>query len=284
MNKFSLSILALSLVNIAHASDARNYTLFPINTNITELRLADSTTTTGNATLHNDLWTLKHIHYIDVLGNLGAIQLTLPVANTRLSANSNKYNSSGFGDVTVLFGLGLYNTPALTSSEIKLRNHDGLSIASSISLTIPTGDYDNTKLLNVGTNRSSQKLELNTTYRYKNIMFEANVYGINYSNNNEYRGYNKLEQKPLYGLETHTSLNISPQAWISFDTFNIDGARNYVNNTDLNNKQRSFSAGITAGYLITKNQMLKIIYQNTSTKDKNSSALEGTALSYNYMW
>ena len=63
---------------------------------------------------------------------------------------------SGFADLGLRLSVNLLGAPALSLSEFRDYRQDTI-VGLSLVVTAPTGQYDSTKLVNVGTNRWSFK-------------------------------------------------------------------------------------------------------------------------------
>lgn len=284
---FFVVLLGGAIAN-ANATDARSYVLVPEGTLLTEVRYAASEMVTPSApydvVVKNSLSSLKNTYYFNFLGDLAAVQLTLPYADSNRRIGSTSQHESGFGDPTVLIGWGFYGMPALNNADFKKRQPDGISSAITAQFTFPYGEYNNRSSFNIGGNRTVQKYELQGAWRNGGLIFEALGGFSRFGKNDEYRGFNSLEQKPLYHFETHLSYNFTPDYWLSFDSFYINGGEYVLNDRGLNNPQRSFSGGVTMAYRVFQSQFVKLIYQNTLNKSDVSSKLEGFAVSYNFLW
>ena len=65
----------------------------------------------------------------------------------------------GFADPLFRLSVNFYGAPALTLPEFKSYEQD-LIVGASLQVSVPAGQYDSTKLVNIGTNRWSFKPEI----------------------------------------------------------------------------------------------------------------------------
>ena len=68
-----------------------------------------------------------------------------------------------FGDPAVRFAVNLIGQPALGPKEFFARKPE-TTLGASIVVSIPAGQYDSAKLINLGTNRWAFKPELGLSY------------------------------------------------------------------------------------------------------------------------
>ena len=66
---------------------------------------------------------------------------------------------TGFGDPAFRFSMNFVGAPALTAAEFKDYRQD-LILGASLRIIVPLGQYDDTKLVNIGSNRWSLKPEI----------------------------------------------------------------------------------------------------------------------------
>ena len=258
----------------------------PAGTDLTEARVAYSEVISPGANgvhTYNQTETVKHTHYFDINGDLAAVYLSVPYASLKQeSLQTTKTN--GFGDPTILFAWGMYNSPALTPREYATHDKNGLSSACSVAVTLPIGAYNSNIALNTGANRYTEKGECQLGWAHNKLLFEVIGGMTHYGDNNDYYNGNLLKQDNLYHIETHTSFNFTHQLWASLDTFYLNGGDASLNNHYLNKKQNSFSIGTVIGYVVDRHQLVKLIYQDSVNVSDTSYKLQGVALSYNYLW
>ena len=66
---------------------------------------------------------------------------------------------TGFGDPAFRFSMNFIGAPALTAAEFKDYRQDFI-FGASLRVAIPLGQYDDTRLVNIGSNRWSVKTEI----------------------------------------------------------------------------------------------------------------------------
>lgn len=289
MNKKLTTLLLLGFaIGDGRATDARSYVLVPVGSVLTEFRYVDSTSTWSGVPhetiLKTGVSSLKNTYYFDWLGDLAALQITLPYATARRELGQAHTNESGFGDPSVLLGWGIYGMPALSIAEYKSWRQQGFSSAITAQLTLPLGEYNNKSALNVGGNRYVQRYELQGAWRRDGLIVEV-LGGFSYfGNNTAYLGQNTLGQKPLYHAESHLSYNLTSRFWVSLDSFYTKGGELLVNGVSRQNEQRSVAGGGTLAYKLADAQFLKVIFQNTVSRSDSSPKFLGAAISYNVLW
>ena len=135
-------------------------------------------------------------------------------------------------------------------------------------MVAPTGQYDPTKLINLGSNRWSIKPEVGVSRRWGHWVLDG--YGAVwfftknsefFSRNAYFAGTRAQTQDPIFAFETHLSYDFRPRLWVS-----LDGNFWYGGRTSLNGAlnpatlQQSSRIGITASVPLTRHQSIKAGY------------------------
>src|SRR5436190_11044930 len=107
---------------------------------------------------------IGYVRSLDVAGNAGSVALVVPLVDLTATASLNgtteaRREVSGLGDPALRLATNFYGAPALSAAEFAGYRQD-LIVGASVTLTAPFGQYDSTRLVNIGTNRWSVKPEL----------------------------------------------------------------------------------------------------------------------------
>jgi len=106
---------------------------------------------------------LAYARSLDVFGMAGKLDALFPFASlsgtAKVFGEERERKVSGLGDRRVRFSLLWYAAPALTPEEFADYKPDFI-FGSSLAVTLPLGQYDTHKLVNIGTHRWSFKPEI----------------------------------------------------------------------------------------------------------------------------
>ena len=81
---------------------------------------------------------------------------------------------SGLGDIRTRFSVNLKGTPAMSLAEF-MKHKNNVNVGISLSVVAPTGQYDSTKVINIGQNRWAFKPEVGITKFIKK--WQMDIYG-----------------------------------------------------------------------------------------------------------
>ena len=106
---------------------------------------------------------LAYARVLDVWGKSGKIDMIVPYAwlsaTGKVNEEGRSRRVSGFADPAARFSVNLYGAPALSFEEFKNYRQKTI-LGLSLSMTMPLGQYDSDRLVNIGTNRWSFKPEV----------------------------------------------------------------------------------------------------------------------------
>jgi hypothetical protein len=168
---------------------------------------------------------------------------------------------SGLGDMRVRYSLLLAGGPATTFAEMA-KSPNRTIIGASLSMMIPTGQYLQGKLVNLGTNRWSFKPELALSQPVgKRWLFDVYAgvwfFTTNYS---FYPGNSVRSQNPLTSFQGHVSYNVTPRLWAAVNyTYYIGGAST-INNVLNDDRQENSRLGGTLVLPVGKRSSVKLAY------------------------
>jgi len=163
-------------------------------------------------------------------------------------------------------------------------------LGASLKVVIPTGQYDHTRLVNLGANRWAFKPELGYARRVARLIVEAYGGVWLFTTNDDYlastdaaRGDRRVEA-PIGALEFHVSYDVDPRLWISADFNYWYGGRVSVNGEEHSlTLQENSRVGLTASVPVNRRQSLKISYSD-SLVVRFGSRFKILSLGWQYSW
>lgn len=174
---------------------------------------------------------------------------------------------SGLLDSGFRFSVNLKGGPAMELKDFMSWSQKTI-VGASILVSMPTGQYDPTKLINPGTNRWAFKPEIGLSQRFGHWIFDgyAGVWFFTtnpkfFSENEFSSGVNTRSQAPMMATEFHVSYDLKPGWWVSFDGNYWYGGRASLNGVlDTKSLQANSRMGGTGAIRISRHQSLKFSY------------------------
>ena len=116
------------------------------------------------------------------------------------------------GDIKVRLTYNLLGAPSLSFKEFASYQQDTI-IGMSIQASIPTGQYDASRLVNIGTNRWSLKPAIGISKRISDYTFEFAADAELYTPNNDFYGDISRKQEPIYSAQVHALYTFRRGMW-----------------------------------------------------------------------
>jgi len=300
----ALALLLAFACGVCHAQDLspRAYVITPVHSNSVLLTYSfqDGNIDTGgavpitgaSATLNIPIFTYYHsFSFFGRSANFNG-SLAYGVGNFRgtvADAEKRAYRS-GLLDTTFRISVNLMGGPAMPYSEfVKWRQKKLLGI--SLRVVAPSGQYDPTKLVNLGSNRWAFKPELGYSQRWGHWLLDGYAGAWFYTKNPEFFSENQFfpgirsqTQNPIGSLEGHLSYDFTGRRWVS-----IDGNFWYGGQTSLNGiqnpvtLQRSSRVGVTGALPITRHQSIKASF-STGAYISYGGDYKNVSVAWQYSW
>ena len=189
---------------------------------------------------------------------------------------------SGFADPYFRFSINLVGAPALTAAEFK-NYKQNLILGASLRIGVPLGQYDDTKLVNVGSNRWSIKPEMGASKAFGRWTLEVAPAVTIYTDNHDFFGGQKREQAPLYSVQAHLSYTFRPGCWVGLDAGYFNGSRSTVNGVVNDDRQEGTRFGATLAVPLSHNYSLKL-YGITGCNAAWHHDFDAVGIAWQYRW
>jgi len=237
-----IGALALAVTSVeTHAQDLepRAYANTPVGLNFLIAGYAYSKGTVGldpsvpledtQVTLNTGL--LAYVRTLDLWGRSGKVDVILPISSAsgsaKLSGREKQREVTGVGDPRLRFSALLYGGPALSLEEYRDWQQD-IIVGTSLEVTLPLGQYDSDKLLNIGTNRWSFKPEVGVSKALGPVTLELATGVRFYTDNNNFLDGKTLQVNSIYSVQGHLIYSFTPGIWVGLDGLYYTGGRGII--------------------------------------------------------
>ncbi len=189
---------------------------------------------------------------------------------------------TGLGDPQVRLAVNLYGAPALTAREFAAY-HPETIVGVSLIIAPPLGDYNDTKLINIGSNRWSFKPEVGVSRTNGPWTFEADAGAWIFTNNTDFLRGRVRSQEPIGAVQLHAIYSIRSHMWVAVDGTYYTGGRTTIDgqrNIDLQHNSR---VGVTLALPLGRWQALKFAYSR-GARTTIGGDFDTIGVSYQYLW
>jgi hypothetical protein len=240
----------------------------------------------ADAKFHADTWALAYVRSFDVGGQSAKFDVIVPEssfsAHGLVNGQPREREMSGLGDPRFRVSVNLFGAPALSAKDFANYQQD-LIVGVSLQVSAPLGQYDSSKLLNLGNNRWSFRSELGISKAWGPWTFEIAPGVTFFSDNTDFFGGNALAQAPIYALQGHVLYTFQSGIWMALDGLYFAGGHTTVNGVKSDNEQANTRAGLTLALPLDRQNSLKLS-ASTGITTRTGSEFRAVGVAWQYRW
>jgi hypothetical protein len=298
--RVGLALLLLMITSQAWSQnlEPRRWAHLPINANFIGLGATNSSGEIFlDPVLHiedgeMELYALAagYIHSFNLLGKTARMEVNVPYANGRweglLRGEPASTRRSGFADPSVRFAVNLLGSPALQGKEFaayRAANPIKTIVGLGLDLTLPLGNYNSNRLIDLGNNRYVMRPQLGVLHQRNKWEFETTASVFLYGRNDEFFQGSVLEQDPLWFVQGHVSYTFKPGLWADLGAGYGFGGESTISGDKKDDAGRVSFWAASFGWPINAKQGLKLTYAFSQTNTRRGSDLDTIIFSWNMM-
>jgi len=229
---------------------------------------------------------LAYARSLDLFGKSGKFDAIVPYS--WLSGSANYAGAvidrevNGFNDPRFRLSINLYGAPALSAAEFK-NYHQDLIIGASLQVSVPWGQYDDSRVVNLGAHRWSFKPELGISGTSGPWTLELAAAATFYTDNQSFYGDNVRAQDPVYSMQSHAIYSFRSGLWTALDVTYFTGGRTTINAVPRNDLQQNWRIGGTAAVPIDARNSIKL-YASTGVSARTGNNFDLLGIAWQYRW
>jgi hypothetical protein len=292
----TFATIALLGATVAKGQDAepRSYSNTPIGLNFliagalySQGKLAfDPDLSVANANFHSKTGLLAYVRSFDFAGQSAKLDVVVPATSFAawglVDGQPRERDMAGLGDPRFRVSVNLIGAPALSVKDFANYRQD-LIVGVSLQVSSPLGQYDDSKLLNLGNHRWSFKPELGISKAIGPWTFELAPSVTFFTDNTDFFGGNNFAQAPFYAVQGHILYTFQSGAWFALDGVYFSGGRTSLNRVKSDNEQRNTRAGFTVALPIDRQNSLKLS-ASTGITTRTGSEFTAVGVAWQYRW
>ncbi|MDA8139720.1 MAG: transporter [Desulfobacteraceae bacterium] len=295
MSLMALWAMAIGFSNArAQEIEPRGYTNAPVGVNFLivgyayskgalssdpSLPLTDPELETSNAVL-------AYARALDLWGKSGKFDLVLPYTwlsgTAELDSQPIERNVDGIGDCKVRIAVNLYGSPALRLKEFANYKQD-LIVGVSLQVTAPTGQYDDSRLINISSHRWAFKPEVGISKAVGAWTMELAAAATLFTDNNDFYGGHTRSQEPLYAIQGHVIYSFRPSLWASVDATHFTGGQTAADGEYNDDLQQNWRMGATLALPVDRHNSIKL-YASSGVSARTGNNYDLFGLAWQYRW
>ena len=224
----------------------------------------------------------------DINADVGAALPAEFLPPGEISGQTFSQTSSGFADPGVQLVVNLYGTPQMKSNVDLLNYEPGWTLDAAVMLGIPIGEYDSDKLVNMSLNRWFGRVAFPIKYHFGVFdpghmsSFELIPSVLFFAENDDFLGQ-KLENDPIYQLESHLTHDFNIGFFGSLDLLYRSGFQSKIDGVELGDELEIGNLGFTLNYQVTRNVTIRTGFSSNVFGDDDLNTSMGR-LMFVYAW
>ena len=298
MRRLGLSATALAFVNLATASaqqlTPRAYAPAPIDVNVVGIPFAyqtgsvitDPSLPIQNVEAKVDIVTAFYERTFAFFGREASAAVVLPwvwaKATGDIFEQARSISRSGQGDMALRLAANILGGPARNRAEF-LQAPEETTLGASLAVEMPTGQYDGTKLVNIGTNRWAFRPEVGFSQPAGRWRFDLYAGVWFFTANEDYFGGNRRTQEPLVAIQMHVIYTIPPGLWLALDGTWYGGGQTTVQGVLNANRQENTRIGATVAVPLGHGHWLKAAWAKGAVV-RFGQNFTTVGVTYQYVW
>jgi Putative MetA-pathway of phenol degradation len=223
----------------------------------------------------------------DLFGKLALVSVAVPYAWGDISGQvfeeARTVSRSGLADTRVRLSVNLRGNDAMRLGEFVKAPRKAI-VGTSVTMLVPTGEYDRTKLINLGNHRWGFKPELGLAVPVGrwDIDAYAGVWMFT-ANDDFFPGGLERTQDPILAVQAHVSYTFKPRLWLAVDSTWYSGGKSQVAGGEPTVAVSNSRLGATLSIPASRQQSLKIAYSN-GVSVRTGTDFSTVAVGWQWLW
>jgi hypothetical protein len=263
-------VTALAAPAVAQELEPRAYSSSPVGLNFLAAGIGntqgallfDPTVPIEDARANLNLGTLGYARTFSLAGRQalmgGGMAYARGVLDGLVGGTERTSGRSGFADLRFKVSVNFVGPGAMTREQFAKAPRRTI-FGASLTIQAPTGQYDSSRLINLGQHRWAFKPEIGVSVPVGRWFLDAYAGVWFYTPNDDfYPGDSTRRQDPLTAIQGHASYTFKSRAWVSFDTTWYGGGQSTVDDGEPSTRQSNTRIGGTGSIPVTRRQSIKI--------------------------
>jgi hypothetical protein len=230
----------------------------------------------GRADIHT--WAVKYIRTFSLLGKSSRVDLLQGYQDGRwtglLNGVQETVTRQGLTDSLVRFAINFYGAPPLKGkafTDYRAAMEKQTIVGAGLSIQLPTGEYMDDKLINLGTHRYTFFPQVGMVHKSGKWSMEVTAMVAFFTDNDDFFNGQKLEQEPLYIIHGHLIYFFRPQVWASASAGYDYGGISTVDGVRKDDLRQDLGWALSFGFPVGRQVGIKLVYVGTRTLESTGT-------------
>ncbi len=179
--------------------------------------------------------------------------------------------------------MNLLGSPAQRSAEYA-RFKASAIVGAAVEVTVPLGEYQSEKLINLGGNRWVIRPQLGVVHNWDKWAAEVTTSAWFYTDNNKFSGNKTRKQAPLFAVQGHLIYTFRPGLWASFSGGYGGGSNSSIDGFESDDRIGKYLWAASFGFPVNRRQGFKLAYMRGETTRDTGDNFDRFILAYSMLW
>jgi hypothetical protein len=237
--------------------------------------------------LHTALFT--YTQYFALAHTTARIDVVVPVQSGQweglLDGVPRSVSRDGLADPAVRLSANLFGAPALRGKEFldyRKEHPVHTSVGAALEVRVPLGEYQEDKLINLGQNRFAIGSQLGALHTRGEWSFELTGSVFAFTDNDEFYDGSKLEQDPLFAVQTHVVKTFGQDFWLSLGAAYSWAGESTINGVPKDDDRSYLYFGPAFGLRLGDAQSVRLAYVRGDTLTDVGADTHSLALGWSF--
>lgn len=233
----------------------------------------------------------KYVRSFEVFGKSARFDLTQAYQSGSWNGLVNGVPSgierNGLADTTLRFALNLLGAPPLEGREFaayRAATDCETILGVGLVVQLPTGQYYEDKLINLGTNRFTFRPQIGVVHNRGKWSMELTGATWIFTDNDEFFNGTRLEQDPLYTVQGHLIYTFRPGLWLGAGLGYGFGGESTITGKPSNDRKGNLAWAVSLGIPVNPKFGMKLAYIGTNTTERTGAGTHTIALGCSVLW
>ena len=229
---------------------------------------------------------LGYARTLDVAGKSAKVDVVVPYGflsgTADVAGQARDREVSGFWDPKLRFSMNFFGAPALAAQEFARYRQDWI-MGMSVQVGMPLGQYDDERVVNLGSHRWSIKPELGVSKALGRWTLELAAGATFYTDNDDYFGNQTREQEPVYSVQGHVVYTFASRIWLGVDGTYYEGGITTIDGGESSDRLSSSRLGITLSLPVNAQNSIKL-FAHSGISVRTGTDFDAVGAVWQYRW
>ena len=189
---------------------------------------------------------------------------------------------SGLWDPKVRLSVNFFGAPALSAREFASYRQDWI-VGASLQVGLPIGQYDDTRVVNLGNNRWSIRPEVGVSKAFGRWVLELALGATVFTDNDDYPVGRTREQDPVGSMQAHLVHTFPSRIWIALDGTYYTGGAATIDGAEASGRMSNSRFGVTLSLPIDARSSVKLL-GHTGVSARTGADFDAFGALWQYRW